>query len=92
MSGGAIFVGYALLAALAGVVAGWLHFRSLRLVTDGLAAGRLSAVAFQMARLGLLALFLYVCARFGAVPLLAAAGGLLAGRMIVLRPSDRRTP
>ncbi|MBC57211.1 MAG: hypothetical protein CL814_09755 [Confluentimicrobium sp.] len=89
MSGVAISAGYAVLAALAGTLVGWLHFRSLRAVTERLVAGQLSAVALQMARIAALALFLYVCARFGAVPLLTGAAGIMAGRAIVLRRPDR---
>jgi hypothetical protein len=89
MSGLAISAAYAVLAALAGTLVGWLHFRSLRAVTERLVAGRLSAVALQLTRFAALALFLYVCARFGAVPLLAAAAGVMAGRAIVLRRQHR---
>jgi hypothetical protein len=92
MSDVAISVAGVLLAAPAGAVMGWLHFRSLRAVTERLVAGRLSAVVLQMARLAALTLFLYLCARFGAVPLLAAAAGVMTGRTIALRGPDRRTP
>lgn len=81
----------ALVAALAGVAVGWAHFRSLRMVTERIVAGRLSAVALQLARLALLTLFFVLCARFGALPLVAAAAGVLAGRAAVLRHAERAT-
>ncbi|MGP3698957.1 N-ATPase subunit AtpR [Rhodobacter sp. NSM] len=75
----------ALAALAAGAMAGWLHFRSLRIVSDRLLRGDLTAVTLQLARLGLLAGFLVLCSRGGALPLIAGAAGVLAGRAIVLR-------
>ncbi|WP_028028448.1 ATP synthase subunit I [Gemmobacter nectariphilus] len=74
-----------ILAALAGGGLGALHFLTLRRVSDMLLNGRLVAVGLQLARLAVMALFLWLCARAGAAPLLAGAAGVLAGRAIVLR-------
>lgn len=82
----------ALVAALAGVLAGYLHFRSLRLVADRLVSGQISAVVLQAVRLVGLAAFLYICTRFGAVALLGAGVGVLGGRALVLRQADRDAP
>jgi hypothetical protein len=90
MSGLALSAGGGMLAALAGVVLGWIHFRSLHTVAERLLEGRLSAVALQLIRFAVLAAFLFICARLGSVPLLAAAAGVMAGRTIVLRRAGRR--
>lgn len=82
----------AIIAALVGFLAGCLHFWSLRLVTDRLVAGQMSAVALQMARLAGLALFLYICTRFGAWALLGAGVGVLGGRAVVLRATSKGAP
>lgn len=74
----------ALAAALGGALAGWLHFASLHRVADLFVAGRLAAVWLQLARLALLVAFLALCARGGAVVLIAGAAGVLAGRALVL--------
>ena len=79
-----------LLAAVAGMAAGWLHFRSLRPVTDRLLRGELSAVALQVGRLALLAGFLILCTRAGPGPLLGAAAGVMAGRALALRQEKAR--
>ncbi|EIE48998.1 hypothetical protein AL036_19785 [Salipiger aestuarii] len=82
----------ATLAALAGVGAGYLHFRSLRLVAVRLAAGQMRAVALQMARMTGLALFLYLCARLDTWALIGAAAGVSVGRAWVLRAARKATP
>jgi hypothetical protein len=84
MSGLAISAG-GILAALAGAVLGWIHFRSLHAVTELLLEGRFSAIALQLTCFAILAAFLFICGRLGTVPLLAAAAGVMAGRAIVLR-------
>ena len=73
------------LAALAGFAAGAAHFATLSPIARMLAEGRVIAVGLQTARLVLLGLFLWFVARHGATILLAAAGGLMAGRAAVLR-------
>jgi hypothetical protein len=75
----------ALLALIAGCVAGLLHFRSLARVAEGLFAGRFSAVGLQVARLAALGVFLWVCAIAGAAVLIGAAAGVLLGRARALR-------
>ncbi|WP_252737762.1 ATP synthase subunit I [Citreicella sp. C3M06] len=92
MSGFEMPLGLALLAALAGVLAGYLHFKSLRAVSDRLASGQLLAVAIQIARLVAMALFLYLCARLGTPALLGAGAGVLIGRALVLRAARKDTP
>lgn len=74
-------------AGLAGVGMGWLHFRGLRRVAEGLVAGQMRAVLLQVGRLALLGLFLFACAQFGPLTLIMAAAGVLAGRAFVLRQS-----
>lgn len=78
-------IALALAALLAGYGAGWLHFASLARVADLLAAGRLWALWLQLLRLVALGLFLYLCARGGALVLLAAGAGVLLGRHHVVR-------
>ncbi|MCA8879425.1 MAG: hypothetical protein KDA73_05555 [Rhodobacteraceae bacterium] len=85
MTGAAATVILALCAALAGLGAGWVHFSSLRGVADRIVAGQLGALGWQLLRLALLGGFLWICAQGGAAVLLAAACGILAGRVLVLR-------
>lgn len=77
--------GWAIIAAVAGLGLGWLHFASLARVADWLLAGRLAAVALQLARFALLGGFLFLCSRGGALVLLAGAAGVLSARVLVLR-------
>lgn len=84
MSGGAPLL-LALFAALAGTVAGWLHFLSLRSLAERIVGGNLRAVALQLLRLGGMTGFLVIAAQGGALVLLGAAAGVLAGRWLVLR-------
>ncbi len=80
-----------LAAAAVGLTVGLFHFSTLEKVTrmylHGGSLGR--AIAFQIARLGLLAAVLAVLAHAGAMPLLGGALGLLIGRAIVLRRKRR---
>lgn len=76
---------FTLLAALAGLGAGWLHFASLEWVANRIVEGRLSAVGIQLGRLLLLGGILFLFAQGGALILLAGAAGILLGRFIVLR-------
>ena len=76
---------FALLAGLAGLGAGWLHFASLEWVANRIVEGRLSAVGIQLGRLALLGGILFLFAQGGALVLLAGAAGILLGRSIVLR-------
>lgn len=75
----------ALLAALAGFAAGWLHFASLARIAEMIAEGRLTAILLQLARLVMLGLLLWLCAKGGAAVLLAGAAGVLVARAMVLR-------
>ncbi|MEQ9462452.1 MAG: hypothetical protein RJQ10_02230 [Haliea sp.] len=85
MSAGLVTALAALAAALAGTLAGWIHFTSLARVTDLLVAGRIQGVGLQLGRFVLLGVFLWICAQGGWVVLVAAAVGILAGRTLVLR-------
>jgi F1F0 ATPase subunit 2 len=76
---------FALGMLAAGFIAGWLHFGSLAVVARKLAEGRNGAVLLQLARFAALGLFLYVSSRLGALPLIAAATGILGARPFVLR-------
>ncbi|WP_139068806.1 MULTISPECIES: hypothetical protein [unclassified Hyphomonas] len=79
----------ALLAGLAGIGIGWLHFYSLERIAEMIVAGRLSAIGLQLARIVLLIGILWLFAQAGALVLLAGAAGVLAGRMIVIRGARR---
>ena len=76
---------FAILAGLAGLGAGWLHFASLEWVANRIVEGRLSAVGLQLGRLVLLVGILFLFAKGGALVLLAGTAGILLGRIIVLR-------
>lgn len=72
-------------AVIVGAGAGWLHFRTLRQVSDRLLAGDLRAVAWQVGRFAALGLFLFLCAKGGAAPLIGAGAGVMIGRHAALR-------
>lgn len=75
----------ALAALAAGVAVGFIHFRTLRRTADAFVGGRAArALALQLVRLALIGGFLFAAARAGALPLLAAAAGVLAGRALVM--------
>jgi hypothetical protein len=57
-----------------------LHFKTLRLVSDRLLQGDMSAVALQLGRFAVLGMALFGLTKLGAVPLLAAAAGLIFAR------------
>jgi len=67
-----------------GTAAGWLHFRSLRIVSDKLVKGEFSAIALQLARVAMLAAGLGRAALGGAWPLIGTARGIMVGRQIVI--------
>ncbi|SOC82395.1 N-ATPase, AtpR subunit [Ensifer adhaerens] len=74
-----------LVALGTGVLAGWLHFVTLSHLSKMLVDGKIAAVGLQVARFVVLAGLFYVWARTGALPLLACAAGVLAGRKIILK-------
>lgn len=76
---------FALLASLAGLGAGWLHFASLEWVANRIVEGRLSAIGLQLGRLVLLGGILFLFAQGGALVLIAGTAGILLGRAIVLK-------
>jgi len=69
---------------LAGMVLGALHFKSLRLVSDRLAQGDMTAIALQLGRFAVLGVALFGLAKLGAVPLLAATAGILVARSLIV--------
>jgi hypothetical protein len=73
---------------------GLLHFRGMRIGVGLLLAGRRPVVVagLWIVRLALLAVALTGFARWGALPLLAATGGILAARNHVLRLAAREAP
>jgi len=77
-----------LLAGLAGIGIGWLHFSSLERVAEMIVAGRLSAIGLQLGRLALLGAILWLFAQAGALVLIAGAAGILVGRVIVMRGAN----
>jgi F1F0 ATPase subunit 2 len=79
-----------LVAALAaGFALGYGHFATLKPITDAFAEGAVArALGLQLLRWIVLVVVLIVCARFGALPLLLAALGLLVARAVVLRRSE----
>ncbi|WP_321490037.1 ATP synthase subunit I [uncultured Hyphomonas sp.] len=75
----------ALLAGLAGLGIGWLHFASLEWIANRIVEGRLSAIGLQLGRMALLVGILFLFSQAGALVLLAGAAGILLGRVIVLK-------
>jgi F1F0 ATPase subunit 2 len=77
---------------LAGILAGLLHFHLLRWNTGlFLTGGARRAIAAQALRLAVLTGVLVIAARFGALPLLLAALGVMIARQVVVRGA-RATP
>lgn len=74
-----------LLAAVIGLGAGWLHFASLRALAPQIIGGERRAIFLQLARFLVLGFLLFLAARAGAFPLLAAAAGILIARALVMR-------
>ncbi len=72
--------------ALGGALLGYVYFRALwwnvALIDRGSTA---TALFLFLARFALLGAILFFIARFGALPLLAAAAGLLVARRIAMR-------
>lgn len=85
---GALIAPLVVVACLAaGVVLGIVHFSMLRRTAAlAVGGGRTSLLlALTVGRLALLVGGLYGTSRFGALPLLAAAAGVLVGRQVVVR-------
>lgn len=70
---------------------GYLHFASLRPVTDLYLAGDrvFRAIVLQLLRLGALGAGLVSLALLGAIPLLAGTLGVLIARYVALRRANR---
>ena len=75
----------AVMGALAGLAAGWLHFASLERVVAMIVQGRLSAIGLQIARIAALGCMLWLFARGGGLILVAGVAGILADRSLALR-------
>ncbi|WP_436644285.1 ATP synthase subunit I [Microbaculum sp. FT89] len=75
------------LGLLVGLVVGAVHFGSLWWNTQIFArsGSMVMALAIQFGRFGLLAAVFIFLSRFGALPLLAGALGLLVARQVVIR-------
>jgi F1F0 ATPase subunit 2 len=82
----AVSVGQSILGVAFGALLGACYFQTLwwnvHLLTSG-SAWR--AIGLHILRFGVLVASLYAVSRFGAVPLIFAAMGVLAGRALVLR-------
>ncbi len=74
-------------AFVAGLLAGAVHYGSLWWNVQLLAAGGspVKAAAVQFARLAVIAGVLLLAVQFGALPLLAAAGGVVVTRFVAVR-------
>lgn len=76
----------AIAALFGGFAIGLFHFASLRYCVDAFAAGRVArAISLQMLRFAVTAGAFIGLAMLGALPLLAAALGLLGARAALLR-------
>ena len=84
--------GLAVVMAIAGCLFGWQYFAMLKhsvmLFVGG--KGRRSLLALTLGRMGAAATFLFIVAKLGAAPLLAAFTGFLLARALALR-AERRT-
>lgn len=85
---GAGQIALAALGLAAGTAAGWLHFRSLRVVSEKLMRGEFSAIALQLARFAGLGALLVLAALGGGPVLIATAIGVMIGRHLVLRRAE----
>lgn len=74
-----------MVGVVAGAAAGWLHFRSLKVVTQRLLRGDVAAIGLQLVRFVALGLVLFLAARGGVAMLLGATVGVMLGRRAVLR-------
>jgi len=79
------------LMALAGLAFGFVYFASLKRSVSLFVSGKgwLGPVALTFGRIGAAVAFLFVAAKLGAAPLLAAFIGFLMARALALR-SERR--
>lgn len=89
-AGTPLMAGQALVALLVGVATGLAYFGLLAKNLDLYLSGSgVAGAALQAVRFALAAAVLYGAVQFGAVPLLACALGLIAGRQITLRRARR---
>ena len=81
----------ALLALTGGFAVGLFHFASLKFCVDAFAAGNAArAILLQLGRFAVTGAAFVVFARLGALPLLAAALGLLIARALLVRRERAR--
>jgi len=83
-------IALAALGLCVGTGAGWLHFRSLRAVSERLLKGDFTAIALQLARFAVLGAVLVLAALGGTITLISTAIGVMIGRQIVLRQAEAR--
>ena len=79
------------LVAISGLVLGLLYFAALKRSVGLLVGGKgwLGPLALTLGRIGAAVAVLFVAARFGAAPLLAAFIGFLTARAVALRAERR---
>ena len=84
--------GLTILMAFAGLALGLVYFASLKRSVTLLVGGKswLTALALTLGRIGAVVALLYLAAKLGAAPLLAAFIGFLMARVLALR-AERRT-
>ncbi len=86
-------IAYIALGAVAGMAFGGVHFLTLARVVRLLVSGPAAlGLGLQLMRFAVLGGALYWIAQLGGLPLLAALGGVLVARVLVLRlgkPSER---
>ena len=89
MTHNALFInpGLTFLMALAGLVFGLVYFASLKRSVTLFVGGKgwFGPLALTLGRIGVAVAFLYVAAKLGAAPLLAAFIGFLMARVLALR-------
>jgi len=83
--------GLTILMAVAGLAFGWVYFASLRRSVSMFVGGKgwLGPVFLTFGRIGAAVGFLFVAAKLGAAPLLAAFIGFLMARALALRAERR---
>jgi hypothetical protein len=86
-------VSLALVAALAGLVFGLMHFAALRRTVELYNGGRsgLAAAALTLGRIAGTIVYFCLAAKLGALPLLSSFLGFLLARTLALRSARRTT-
>lgn len=78
----------------AGVMVGVIFFRALHRAARALVEGGAASTVLMLTvgRFGLVGVLLFIAAREGAGPLLAASLGVFVGRFLVVRAVERQAP